>query len=195
MSNLTTLPVILVDVDGGFFNLEVRNEKYKELFRKYAAKKNGGKYVNLSAEWDAYAKDCMIDPINQHVLTLLTAYKAAIPNLEVWFMCDRQPEYIDYTVNVLQTRGFLSTECKGIITSRSSEMKYWRDCKIKEYYLYSCFLDKGKIPMLALDDRDETLDMYRGHRIPCMKVFGEYPEESSSVLTEPKYLTPAERSS
>lgn len=191
---LTILPILLIDVDGGIFNNDLRKEKYKELFINYSKVQASGPDVStysrqeISRMWEAYAKDCRMDTINPHIKMLIDVYRASIPNLEVWFMCDRVDEYLDYTVNSLKELGYLSDTCKGMITSRTGNMKYWTDGRIKEYFLYTCLINKGFLPLLAVDDRDDTVAMYQSHGIPVFKSYNLVGEGSTKYTSKPVVL-------
>ncbi len=88
-------------------------------------------------------------------------------------MGDRSEEHTSNIIPVIQELGFLNSSCNGIITSRSGRYSFWNDFRIKEFYLGKFFLSKGKVPMLALDDREKTIAMYNHHGVSTFRVINQ----------------------
>jgi phosphoglycolate phosphatase-like HAD superfamily hydrolase len=118
-------------------------------------------------DWRAFFAACADDEPIPHVIELAKRLWATVP---IIFVSGRSDECRDETMAWLETHGF------GSVGKRHERFLYMRRAgdhrpdNLVKAELLDAILADGFEPIMAFDDRDQVVRMWRGRGIPCAQV-------------------------
>eukprot|EP01029_Cantina_marsupialis_P013297 TRINITY_DN2948_c0_g1_i1.p1 TRINITY_DN2948_c0_g1~~TRINITY_DN2948_c0_g1_i1.p1 ORF type:complete len:272 (-),score=72.20 TRINITY_DN2948_c0_g1_i1:207-1022(-) len=139
--------LIVCDIDGTAADVKARREmKDKEPDKK--------------KKWRAFNNLIGQEPINPPVFACVHAM--AQQGYKILYLSGRSSEFVGKTINWLNTRGFPRGELR-----MRAERDFRKDNVVKTELMTNA---ERKRTLMALDDRDQVVEMWRGHKVPCFQV-------------------------
>jgi len=148
MGNYDRKPCVICDIDGTLADVEHRRHFVQ------------GKKKDFTAFYDAMGDDTPMIPI----IGLVNMYM-----LNSWpvLLCTGRPErYREITEKWLDTIGLLRYEA---LYMRREDEEYTPDYQVKLVMLKQ-IRDEGYHPEIAIDDRNQVVEMWRSEGLTCLQV-------------------------
>jgi hypothetical protein len=137
--------IIAFDLDGTLANIEHRLH-----------------FINGSKkDWPAFFRACVDDIPNERLIAACRAMDAANHVVDIW--SGRSDMVADQTINWLEKHG---VPYRYLRMRRDGD--YRPDDAVKAEWLEA--LPEDERPVLAFDDRQRVVDMWRAHGIQCCQV-------------------------
>lgn len=140
---------VVCDLDGTFFNTDHRQ------------------HLAEQKKWKEFYDACVDDTPHQAVVETLLALREA--GFLIRFWSGRSNHTQAETIRQLQAAGFCQPGSGDDLLMRPTG-SFGYDYDLKEEWLNHFYLQHNRVPMIVLEDRKKTIDMYRRHGVVAFQV-------------------------